>query len=80
MITRMQRWGNSFAVRLPKAVVRDSGLTEGEVLEVAVVDGDVRLRPATKRSYVLGDLLAGVKRSNLHGEADFGLPQGRELL
>lgn len=80
MITRMQRWGNSFAVRLPKSVVRDSGLAEGAALEVEVVDHDIRLRPAVKRVYVLEDLLAGVKRSNLHSEADFGAPRGREIL
>ncbi|MBM3351910.1 MAG: PbsX family transcriptional regulator [Betaproteobacteria bacterium] len=52
----------------------------GAALEVEVVDHDIRLRPALKRVYALRDLLAGVKRSNLHGEADFGAPRGRELL
>lgn len=78
MLTRMQKWGNSYAVRLPKAVVQESGLKEGEALQVEVVNRHIRLRRPVKREYSLDELVAGINRSNLHDEVDFGVPEGRE--
>lgn len=78
MLTRMQKWGNSYAVRLPKAVVQETGLKEGETLQVEVVKRHIRLRRPVKREYSLDELVAGINRSNLHGEVDFGVPEGRE--
>lgn len=78
MLTRMQKWGNSYAVRLPKAVVQETGLKEGETLQVEVVKRHIRLRRPVKREYSLDELVAGITRSNLHGEVDFGAPEGRE--
>lgn len=78
MLTRMQKWGNSYAVRLPKAVVQETGLKEGETLQVEVVKRHIRLRRPVKREYSLDELVAGINRSNLHGGVDFGVPEGRE--
>lgn len=78
MLTRMQKWGNSYAVRLPKAVVQECDLKEGEALQVEVVNRHIRLRRPTKREYSLDELVARIRRSNLHGEVDFGTPEGRE--
>lgn len=78
MLTRMQKWGNSYAVRLPKAVVQETGLKEGETLQVEVVKRHIRLRRPVKREYSLDELVAGINRSNVHGEVDFGVSEGRE--
>ena len=78
MLTRMQKWGNSYAVRLPKAVVQETGIREGEALQVEVVNRHIRLRRLVKREYSLDELVAGIRRSNLHGEVEFGAPEGRE--
>ena len=34
--SRIKRWGNSYGVLLPKAVVEEEGLKEGEEVEVLV--------------------------------------------
>ena len=77
MRTRAQKWGNSLAVRIPKAIAAEAGVAEKDDLEMQVV-GDViqirRCRPEPS----LEELLAGVTPDNQHGEADFGTPQGRE--
>jgi antitoxin MazE len=78
MLTRMQKWGNSYAVRLPKAVVQETGIREGEALQVEVVNRHIRLRRPAKRKYSLDELVAGIRRSNLHGEVEFGVAEGRE--
>jgi len=78
MLTRMQKWGNSYAVRLPKAVVQETGIREGEALQVEGVNRHIRLRRPAQRKYSLDELVAGIRRSNLHGEVEFGAPEGRE--
>jgi len=74
----MQKWGNSYAVRLPRAVVQEIGIREGEALQVEVVNRHIRLRRSAKRQYSLDELVAGIRRSNVHGEVEFGAPEGRE--
>ena len=80
MLTKMQKWGNSYAVRMPKAVIQKTGFHEGETLEVEVVNRQIRLRRSVRRGYTLRELLAGIRKENLHEEADFGEPEGRETL
>lgn len=43
MKVQVAKWGNSTAVRLPKAVVRQLGLAEGMVLDLSVDDGTLKL-------------------------------------
>jgi antitoxin MazE len=43
MKVQVAKWGNSTAVRLPAAVVKQLGLRPGMALEVTVDDGTVRL-------------------------------------
>jgi antitoxin MazE len=78
MEVRVQKWGNSLAVRLPKPVAKDADLEEGSVVDIRVVEGKLVAEPIGPR-YALEDLLRRVKRSNLHEEVDTGAPVGREV-
>jgi antitoxin MazE len=77
MYVKAQRWGNSLAVRIPKAVADEAGIREQDEMEIDVAGGIIRLRPRVLEPS-LDELLAGVTPENLHGEADFGRPEGRE--
>ena len=77
MHTQVGRWGNSLAVRLPGAYVKDLGLSEGAELEVSVVGDGLLLRPA-KKAYTLEELVAQITEENCHGETDWGQAVGRE--
>jgi antitoxin MazE len=46
MKVQVAKWGNSTAVRLPKAVVKQLGLAQGMLLDVSVDGGAVKLEPA----------------------------------
>jgi antitoxin MazE len=61
MQVRIAKWGNSLAVRLPKAIAEDLGLAEGQPVDVAIERGAVRLKPATAQVR-LADLVAEAKR------------------
>ena len=75
---QVSKWGNSLALRIPQSVVKDARLAEGDRLTLDIsADGSIVLRPAA-RKYSLDELLSGIKPGNLHGETDWGKPQGRE--
>jgi antitoxin MazE len=77
MHTQVGKWGNSLAVRLPGAYVKDLGLREGTELDVSVVDGGLLLR-LPKKEYTLEELVAQITEENRHGETDWGQAVGRE--
>jgi antitoxin MazE len=78
MQTKVQRWGNSLAVRIPKAFADDMGLSEESAIEMELADGALRLSPAAP-TYRLEDLLAEVTDENLHEEVDTGPAVGKEV-
>jgi antitoxin MazE len=81
MRRRVQRWGNSLAVRIPADVAKACELTEGSELEVRNEKGIVLLVPERPRrcQYVLADLVSRITKHNKHKPIDFGRPIGREI-
>ncbi len=79
MHVRVQKWGNSLAVRIPKPLAEDAEVKEGTVLNLAVSGGKVVATPVRKRKLSLRQLLAEVNRKNLHAEVDSGRSVGREV-
>jgi antitoxin MazE len=79
MHVRVQKWGNSLAVRIPKPLAKDAQVTEGSVLNLAVSGGKVVATPVEQKKFSLNELLAKVNKKNLHGENDFGRPAGGEI-
>ena len=79
MKTKVQRWGNSLAVRIPKSFAEEVGLMDGSSVELRLVDGGLLVEPAAARPPSLDELLDGVTESNLHAEVDTGPAQGSEV-
>ncbi len=80
MITKVQKWGNSLGVRLPKAAAQEAGVSAGSEVDVSAVEGRIVVRPLSPKRPRLRDLLAGIRRDNLHAEAFLGAARGREQL
>jgi antitoxin MazE len=78
MRTRVQKWGNSLALRIPKAFALEVGLEKNGEVDVTVEKGRLVVVPPASPSYTLEELLQGVRKSNLHGETDWGPPAGKE--
>ena len=79
MTTRVQKWGNSLAVRLPLPVVKRAGIRPDDPFEIQATKGRILLIPAAKAEYRLSDLLRKVTRKNLHRATDWGKPVGNEV-
>ena len=78
MRTKIQRWGNSLGLRIPKLLAEESGVYAGSEVELSVENGDLIVRPARSIRYRLKDLLEEISDENLHGEVDTGEAVGRE--
>ena len=72
----VQRWGNSLALRIPRAYARDLGVDEGSELELRVDGPSLIVTPSSTPS--LDSLLAAITDENLHAEIDSGPAKGRE--
>jgi antitoxin MazE len=77
--TRIQKWGNSLGLRIPRSFAQEAGVGPGSEVDLSVKDGDLVVRPARRRTYRLKDLLRRVTAKNLHDEVDTGEPAGREV-
>jgi antitoxin MazE len=78
MKTRVQKWGNSLALRIPKSFVVDAGLCENSTVELSLVQGALIVRPlATPPG--LDELLRGITDENIPGEWDTGPAVGKEV-
>lgn len=78
MKTKVQRWGNSLAVRIPKTFAEEVGLKDDSSIEMRLVKGGLLLEPSPVWAPTLDELLDGVTESNLHDEVDTGPAQGSE--
>jgi antitoxin MazE len=74
---RIARWGNSLAVRIPRALAEQARLAEGAEVELVVEQGCLAIRPRAP-AYELDELVANITAENRHEEVDWGEPEGRE--
>jgi antitoxin MazE len=70
MTTKIRKWGNSYAVRISKAKMRELGIREGSHIEI-------KIKPV-ERKYTLDDLLSKMTPENVHPLIDFGPDVGKE--
>jgi len=78
MQTKIQKWGNSLALRIPRSFAAEAQVKEGSTVDLTVEDGSLRVRAVRARRYGLSDLLKGISRRNIHSEVETGGPTGRE--
>jgi antitoxin MazE len=75
---QLVKWGNSQAVRIPKTILEQCNLREGEELEIRVENGHIWLEPSSQKP-TLKALVEKITPENRHGERDWGKPVGNEV-
>ena len=78
MITAVQRWGNSLALRIPKAFAMETHLDNGSEVDVSVKGDSIVISPIRRRRYDLNDMLEAITPENCHPEFNSGTAVGRE--
>jgi len=79
MRIRIQKWGNSLALRIPKPFAEEIGLARESAVDVALSDGKMVITPLSDPKPTLEQLLAKITDDNLHGEVNTGHALGNEL-
>jgi len=72
MKLELAKWGNSYALRIPKKIVEEYDLLEGVILEREATG--IFLKPSQKQQ--LQDLVKNIKP---HKEIEWGPRRGREV-
>ncbi len=80
MMVKVLKWGNSLALRIPKAFAREIEIEENSSVNLTLVDGKISVEPVNmKYEYKLDELIEQVNENNLHCEYDTGKPRGKEI-
>ena len=78
MRTRVQKWGNSLALRIPKSFASEVGLQRDSTVEVSLENGTLIIKPVAKPKLTLNQLLSKVTPENIHHEVETGSAVGNE--
>lgn len=80
MVARIQKWGNSQGVRIPRGMLNEALIAVGDEVEIGVEDGEIIIRPTriVRGRHNLGELLSRIPKNHLTGEEDWGAPRGKE--
>ncbi len=77
MVTTIQRWGNSLAIRIPKPFALETDLQEHSEVDIALDGNRIVVSPARKE-WRLGELVRAITPRNLHDEVPWGRKARRE--
>ena len=77
MSAKIQKWGNSLGIRIPKSIIEKTNLHEYSEVEIEHKDGVIIIFPC-KNKYSLESLLGQITKKNLHKEDDESV-EGNEV-
>ncbi len=77
MDSTISMWGNSLALRVPKAYAKKVGLKNGTKVEIIVQGSHLVVKPL--KEYSLKALVGQISPENTYEEVDFGEPEGKEV-
>ena len=79
MLAKAHQWGNSLAVRIPKVIEKECGISANTDINIVRDKGNIILMPVVKKKYSMADLLSQVTDENIHAEVKTGRPVGKEI-
>jgi antitoxin MazE len=79
MESRIKKWGNSLALRIPKYIASDINLKMNEKVSLSINKDSIIITPVGRKKYSLEKLLEEITPENLHKEHDTGCSVGEEI-
>ena len=77
--SRVVKWGNSLAVRIPKLVAEEAGVNAGDAIDLKAELGEIKLVPR-ERVPSLKELVSRITPANRHDETLAAKEVGREVV
>jgi antitoxin MazE len=79
MKTRIQKWGNSLALRIPRPFAEESNLHEDAAVDISVRNGKLVVVPLREHDFTLEQLVEQITPQNRHSEIETGEAVGSEI-
>lgn len=79
MTTKVQKWGNSLAVRLSKATAEKIGLKQGSPVSIVSDKNLISIKPIFKKRENLDQMVKRINKKNTHDLVDWGKMVGKEI-
>lgn len=80
MTTKVQKWGNSYAVRIPKEIIREMRFREGSPVTFSIEGDSVIVTHTKKPAYTLDGLLKNFDSKKQHEAIFDGAEVGNEVV
>lgn len=78
MVSKVQRWGNSQGLRLPKHILESADISVGDNVEIVSQEGQIIIKKIAKRKFNLAEMVSRMPRNYKAREESFGEPMGKE--
>lgn len=79
MRVKVQRWGNSLAVRIPKSFAAETRIEQDTEVDLTIAEGKLIIKPILRPEITLEQLLDRMTPENRHGEFRTGRAVGAEV-
>ena len=80
MRLKIQKWGNSLALRIPRFLAIESHIEAGSEVDISRSEDNLIIKPVRDATGIdLDDLLNGITTDNLHEEIVTGEASGNEV-
>lgn len=80
MQTTIVKWGNSRGIRLPKMLLDSLNLTESDVVDITVENGNIIIRKSESKKHIsIQDRFKDFSGEYEPIDIDWGNPEGKEL-
>lgn len=76
---KIQKWGNSHGIRLPKVVLDAVQWKESDTIEIIEQNGSLLLKPIAPKRKSIDELFAGYQGAYKAKEIDWGGKAGSEI-
>lgn len=79
MKSKLTRWGNSLAIRIPSLFIKHLDLASGTEIEMKLENDRLVLSRHKNKKYDLKELIENITPENRHEMTDWGPPVGKEI-
>ncbi len=78
MVTKIQKWGNSLGLRIPKSFAKEVSIKEGSSVDISLEGDRLVIKPLRAVPFKLSELLSLITEDNRHEEILTGDEVGKE--